>query len=210
MATDATQVIARELEPGEALLWAGQPRRGVVFRSSDVFLIPFSLMWGGFAIFWEASVLSQGRTDGREAPLFFSLWGIPFVLMGLYLIFGRFIVDALQRENSYYGVTDRRVMIVTGLFGERPSLDLATLICTITGLARHKVKSLDLRTLTDISMMERADGRGTITFGPQVPYSSFAGTGWPGWNRFASPSFDPIEHVKSVYEQIRGAQRKAS
>lgn len=209
MAAVASQIIGRELEPGETLLWSGQPRKGVVFRSSDIFFIPFSLMWGGFAIFWEASVLSLGHKTGHQAPLFFSLWGIPFVLLGLYLIFGRFIVDALQRKNTYYGLTDRRVIILTGISSEPLSLDLATLISAITGLARRKVKSLDLRTLTDISMTEGARGTGSITFGTQVAYSFFS-RGWPSTNSSAGPAFDPIEHVTSVYEQIRAAQRKAS
>ncbi len=62
-------------------------------------MIPFSLLWCGFAIFWEVSVLS---TDG---PLIFKLWGIPFVIVGLYMAVGRFFIDAKQRAKMYYGVT---------------------------------------------------------------------------------------------------------
>ena len=209
MATAASQVIARELEAGEVLLWSGQPRKGVVLRGSDAFMIPFSLMWGGFAIFWEMSVLALAHKHGGNVPFFFVLWGIPFVLIGLYLIFGRFLVDASQRDNTYYGVTDHRVIIVTGLFDRSLSFSVATLIAIVAGLSRRKVKSLDLRTLTDISMTERSDGSGTIWFGPQSSSSFNFGAGWPGGNRLDTPRFDLVEHAKAVYEQVRDAQRKS-
>jgi hypothetical protein len=137
------------------------------------------------------------------------LWGIPFVLIGLYLIFGRFLVDASQRDNTYYGVTDRRAIIVTGLFDRSLSFGVATLIASVAGLSRRKVKSLDLRTLTDISMTERSDGSGTIWFGPQSSSSFNFGAGWPGGSRLDSPRFDLVEHAKAVYEQVRDAQRKS-
>ncbi len=208
MTVDCSQVIARELEVGEPLLWSGQPRKGIVFRSSDVFLIPFSIMWGGFAIFWETSVFAQARKGGKTMSLFMVLWGIPFVLIGLYMIFFRFIVDARRREHTCYGLTDRRAIIVTGLVGGELSPSIGTVTSLAAGLGRRKVKSLDLRTMTDFSMNERADGSGTITFGAQNQSSNFAGSGWPGSGGNAPPSFDLVDNVKSVYELIRGAQRK--
>jgi hypothetical protein len=171
-------------------------------------MIPFSIMWGGFAIFWETMALHIPR-HRNAIDLIFPLFGIPFVLMGLYIIFGRFFVDAIQRENIYYGISDRRVIIVRGAFNQVRTLDLKTLIAIVAGLTRHKVKSMDLRTLTDVSMTERSDGSGTITFGSQDASSAalrgFAGLSGPS----AGPCFDMVEQVKSVYEQIRTAQRKA-
>jgi hypothetical protein len=178
------QEISRELNAGERLLWTGRPRQGVVFRHSDIFLVPFSLLWCGFAIFWEVSVFTSG------APFFFRLWGIPFVLVGLYFVFGRFLVESQQRKKTFYGLSNERVIIVSGLFN-------------------RSVKSMNLRTLTDVSLMERSDHSGSITFGQTSSiYSWFGNSSWPGMGQNV-PSFDAVENAKDVYQRIRTAQKEA-
>jgi Bacterial PH domain len=178
-------LIRSELGPGEHLLWAGRPRQGFVLRAIDGFLIPFSLLWGGFAIFWEVMVVESG------GPWFFALWGIPFVVIGLYLIIGRFWLDSRQRAHTFYGVTSERVVIVSGLFS-------------------RQTKSLSLETLSDVTLTERSDGSGTITFGPLPPfYGWYATAGWPGFGYPFVPSFDLACEVRPVYEIIQRAQRAA-
>jgi len=180
--TEAEREIAKELEADERLMWSGAPREGVVLRRGDIVLIPFSVLWGGFAIFWEATVLRSG------APLFFALWGIPFVLVGLYLIFGRFFVDAKSRARTAYGVTDRRIVVVAGL-------------------RSRSVRSLPLSAVPEIVLDEMADGSGTITFGPSHPMTRWAGgAGWPGARRSVGISFDMIPRAREVYGRIRDAQ----
>ncbi len=186
MDSDAERVVQSELDSGERLLWAGRPIQGIKFRGTDVFMIPFSLLWGGFAIFWEVSVISSG------APFFFSLFGVPFVVVGLYIIFGRFFVEAKQRQNTFYGLSNQRIIIASGVL-------------------RKKVKSLNLRTLTDITLSESASGSGSISFGNSYPFASmFGGIAWPGMEQYLGPRFDLIEKAKTVYQQIREAQNKAT
>jgi len=183
---DAREQISKELDPAERLIWSGIPRQGIIFRSSDAFFIPFSLMWGGFAVFWEASALAEG------APLFFAAWGIPFVVIGLYMIMGRFFVDKKLRSQTAYGVTDERVLIISGIFS-------------------RSVKSLQLRTLSDVSVDERRDGSGTITFGPTHPMARWSGgMAWPGMGSFQSPAFELVPGVKDLYRKIRDAQEGRS
>lgn len=184
------EVIRRELGPSERLRWWGQPPQGLILRAADAFLIPFSIAWGGFAIFWEAMVIAGG------APFFFALWGIPFVLVGLYLMVGRFWVDARQRASTVYAVTSERVVIASGLRSRR-------------------VQSLSIDSLSDITLTERTGGAGLIAFGPRPsPRGWYAGDGWPGagWPGFgmpSAPSFDLPGEAREVYEMIREARRAA-
>ena len=47
------QVFQGRLAADEDVLWYGQPKTSVLFDANDIFLVPFSLLWGGFALFWE-------------------------------------------------------------------------------------------------------------------------------------------------------------
>jgi len=181
------QQVQSELSGGERLLWSGQPKQGIVLRGADVFMIPFSLLWGGFAFFWEWQVIHS------DAPAFFALWGIPFVLIGIYLIIGRFYVEARQRQKTFYGVTNERILIVSGLFN-------------------RKVKSLNMRTLSDLSLSQSSSGEGSISFGSGFPFGSWFGgfSSWPGMEAYLGPRFELIPNAKGVYEIIRNAQRSAA
>jgi hypothetical protein len=96
------------LVPGERVIWWGRPDPAVNFGTKDLFLIPFSLMWGGFAIFWEYNALTL------EAPGFFRLWGIPFVIIGLFMIFGRFFWKRFNKRRTLYALTESRAIVVRG------------------------------------------------------------------------------------------------
>jgi len=174
-----------QLAPDEKLLWCGRPAQGFQFHAGDAMAIPFSIMWGGFAIFWEATVVNM------NAPVFFKLWGIPFVLVGLYLMFGRFWFDAVRRGKMLYAVTNERVIIISGIISQ-------------------STKSLNIGTLTDVSLTEHRNGTGTIIFG-SVPnwfwwQRSFT---WPGYASAMVPSFELIENPRSVFNTIRDAQQAA-
>ena len=182
------ELIRKELDFGETYIWSGRPKQGILFRGSDVFLIPFSLLWGGFAIFWEVSVLAFPHKESGPSGIIFPLFGIPFVLIGLYMIFGRFIYDAKKRTKTCYGLTDQRVIILSG----------------------RKVKSLNLRTLTDIALSEKSDGRGTISFGRENSWSPWHdASGFPGTGASQTPKFEFIENAKDVYNKIRNAQKQS-
>jgi hypothetical protein len=98
-------VFAEHLVGSEQVLWAGRPDASRLFHRSDLFAIPFSLLWGGFAIFWEVAVIAGGAR-------FLALFGVPFVAVGLYLIAGRFGHQRYVKRRTWYAVTDRRVLVL--------------------------------------------------------------------------------------------------
>ena len=170
------------LLPAEHVLWSGRPPRGLRLSAQDAFLIPFSLVWGGFALFWNVGVWAV------DAPLLFRLFGLPFLAVGLYLVVGRFFHDAWRRGRILYAVTNRRILFLrTG---------------RAAGIVSH-----DLSALPALSFTERRDGSGTIAFDPE-PVQAFAGRtrAWP-----ASPSraFEGIERVRTVYDLIRRESDRA-
>jgi hypothetical protein len=142
--TRARETFAADLLPTEKLLWAGQPDVDVIFHPSDAYLIPFSLLFLGFALFWEWGVLhTSGSPPG---DWFFKLWGIPFTVIGLYLAIGRFVANRWIKRRTFFALTDRRVLVKARLL-------------------RDRFLSADIRQVPFVKMTSRRDGGGTIDFG---------------------------------------------
>ncbi|MBL7764696.1 MAG: hypothetical protein JNJ58_01280 [Chitinophagaceae bacterium] len=179
---DLEQELTPALTAHENFQWTGRPKTGLLFRKTDLFMVPFSLLWGGFAIFWEIMAFAMGT------PFFFKLWGIPFVLVGLYLIFGRFFVDARIRAKTIYGITQDRVIIRSGLFTQT-------------------FQSLQIKTLPEISYTENADLSGTITFGPLIPDQNRIKGMIPGTLN-AGSKLEMIPDVKAVYDLLIRLQKQ--
>jgi hypothetical protein len=181
--------IQSELQSGESLLWSGQPLKRILFHQRDLFSIPFSLLWGGFAIFWEWGATGHfGRANHGATTFFFALWGIPFVLMGQYMIWGRFMYIAWRKGRTFYAVTNKRVLIVT------------------TGFSR-KVIDAYFRSIDSVSLSTRPDGVGTVEFSPNIAPSLRSRFGNRGNHQLdidlSSLAFYDIDDARNVYQQIQ-------
>jgi len=173
---------AERLLDGEKVIWRGRPQQGFMLTSRDAFLIPMSLVWCGFIIFWESNVLRM-----PNAPTFMVLFGGVFLFVGLYLTIGRFFVDAWIRAGVFYALTDRRVLILRS----RPSV---------------KLQSVSLDRLPEATLNETSQGRGSIRFGPALQlWNSRSMGGMGSWTPSldSTPQFLAIDDVKKVFARVQ-------
>ena len=87
----------------EQLLWIGRPCQSAKPPISPFSLI-FSFFWLGFAVFWTVIATAGGGA--------FGLFGIPFVIVGVYLVYTMVYGQRKRLMNTVYMVTDRRAVIV--------------------------------------------------------------------------------------------------
>lgn len=161
------------LRSGERLLWSGRPRTGLQFESKDLLITAFMIFWFGGVIYWNV------RAWEADAPQFFRLWGVPFLVVGFYGLVGRFFGDAWQRRRTFYGVTTERVIVMTEFFSRR-------------------TKSRQLDTLADLSLDMGDDGSGTIDFGQMEPDDRRSGL-----------SFRHLDDCGAVYDVVVQARSQA-
>ena len=162
------------------VIWTGKPKQGVLLVSRDALMIPFSLVWCGFAVFWTISATGHG------APTFFTLWGLMFVAVGLYFVVGRFIHDAVIRARIIYTVTSSGIRIANG--------------STETVISAGEWSCLELTTF--------GDRTGTIRFAPQ-PGIIGNGSNFGVWVPILekTPQFYRVEDPERVLGLIRGLAR---
>lgn len=181
-----------DLLPNERILWEGRPVRHRLSRPSDAILVPFSIVWCGFAVFWEASVLAAAIAD-RGPSIFMALFGIPFVLIGLYLVAGRFVVRAIESRRTRYVITDGRVLVIGGLRGTR---------------------SAYLTSLPPPIVTEQSDRSGSLAFGAfPGTFDVFSRTsGWQAWasEPASMPVLWHIPEVRRVRDLVARVQAEGN
>jgi hypothetical protein len=181
---DDQQRLQPYLLPSERVLWTGRPPTGFLFRRSDLFLLPFSLLWAGFAVFWEFMAWKQG------APWFFLLFGGAFVVAGVFFVAGRFAYDMMVRDRTVYAVTDARALVLGGMSG-------------------RMLTSMQISKIGQVGLELHDQGRGTITFGDVSPVAMIVRTpGWPGTGRYVLPTFERIEDAAEVYRLLHPEEKR--
>lgn len=185
------EILSPELLPDEKIEWTGRPNPSVIFQREDWFVIPFSLMWGGFAIFWllgASGIWDMWTSHPNRSLQYFGLvWGTPFVLAGQYFIWGRFVYRRWMKKRTYYALTTRRALILR------------------SGVRGRSSSSAYFENIPIIDKRVRPDGNGSVRFGAPI-------TGEWQWGKTPSPrpfTFDDVDEADSVYRTVISLQDQA-
>lgn len=111
-------VLDQALEPGERLLWAGRDHSSL-WRAADFLWVPLGAAMMSGAVYWLALAWEKFSLYG-PGDVSWVFWVGHLVVAaaaGLYLALGRFIVKAIRRARTQYGLTDRRAMKAVGGLG---------------------------------------------------------------------------------------------
>jgi hypothetical protein len=169
------------LLPAERILWTGRPSQGLALHPSDIFFIPFSLLWTGIVLFMFLEAWNSPFGGGPD------LFLLLFLAVGLYAVIGRFFHDAAIRKSTAYALTDQRVLLLQG--------------------NGSKFVSLDVHRLPRLELSEHRDGTGTIAFDSAnhffMGFSRYGGWEWWVPSLGAPSRFFRIADPRTVYQLIR-------
>lgn len=105
--------IQNHLLPGEKILWDGHPRLNGRISAGSVGLSIFGIIWLGFSLFWTIMAFTMTRASGTPGlfSYLFPLFGLPFVAIGVFMVFLAPAKQRAKNQATYYYVTNKRIII---------------------------------------------------------------------------------------------------
>ncbi len=153
------EIMRAELDRGETLIWADAPVSIVSHGKTSISTALFGIPFLGFAIFWTwgaSQPLREGLDVGIDGfSIFFPMFGIPFILVGLGLVFSP-VWQLIKAKYLTYALTDKRLLIREGF----PYV---------------RVKSWPINGIKSLSRVGPADGPGNIYFTEEEQHDAEGG-----------------------------------
>ena len=120
-----------------------------------------------------------------------AIWGIPFIVIGQYMIWGRFFYDGWLKRRTYYGITNRRLIV-------------------LQESTKRKICSMYIDKIPSIE--RNGSFTGTLCFGTKYPMIDGGRRRTQNWSRFYVgdvPVFADIDDADSVYQLILDLSERA-
>ncbi|HUF04212.1 MAG TPA: hypothetical protein VMM38_08555 [Aridibacter sp.] len=136
------ELVDRELEIGERIVWTGMPRRAF-FTPAATGSFLFGIPWTAFAVFWTITAgAGTWFISGFSIFSLFPLFGIPFILVGIGMLSAP-IGAYVKSGRTVYVITDKRAI-------------------SFEGGSSTVVRSFPPEKLVDVFRRERSKGYGDI------------------------------------------------
>lgn len=102
------------LAEGEQVLWSAKPKRSAFIINNIVRMMPVALIWLLFDSFIIYVFISTGKIKEMVLPIiiFFA-----FHLLPVWIWLGNILTASKKWKNTKYYVTDKRIIIQTGIIG---------------------------------------------------------------------------------------------
>ena len=172
-------------EPGERLLWQGQPmpnnRPGVGMIFLGIFGLPF--LGAGLFVFVTAVTGAFGANNGVGnifMAIFMVIFSLPFIGAGAGMIFGPWYMQSRAHKKVRYALSDRRAYIASQFWS-------------------RKLEAVPIS----------PDGAVTLEGGNSVYFHTEVGRDSDGDKTTERKGFEHIADAKEVYQLLRDIQRRA-
>jgi hypothetical protein len=181
---ELSSLVDAELAKGDRIAWIGQPIPSLL-ASTAIPNVLIGIPFTAFALFWIAGA-SGFRWPGFARPsALLVLWGIPFVLVGLWMLTSPYWMYR-KALRTVYAITDRRALIIeAGFWG------------------RVQVRSFEPWSLAILARTQRADGSGNLVFQREYRHQRRHA-------HYVDIGFLAVPNVKEVEDRIRELIGKAS
>lgn len=182
-----SSVFQHELMHGENLLWTGKPDRLKLFTLADIFIIPFSILFMNIALHVEYALFSD-LPENIYTLIYSVTINTLFVLLGFYYTLGRYIYKFLLRKNTFYAVTNKRILIKSTFFPK-------------------KLQTKFIKDTAGANIVMRNNNTGDIIFGKNdFGTTMYNNTGLDLFFMLSkepsTPAFYNIENVKAIHSLI--------
>lgn len=164
------------LIPGEQVIWSGKPKRNAFIVNKVLTMLPVALIW----LVLDGFVFGQAFAAGGQMMGFM----IPFALLHMFPVWlwlGNALTANRRWKNTSYYVTNRRILIQTGVLSQ----DVQTIYY-------KDINNINLR----VGILDRLLGVGDIYF--DLGYYRSGGK-----TRVNYKSFLDLEDAPSVYTRVQ-------